>query len=71
MAIVSSTKTVGHAQIDGRRYVQEVHTDGEGGQYVREYLAAADADHDAILASHAAQLAVVLAEQEIEQILNG
>lgn len=71
MAIVSSTKTVGHAQVDGRRYVREVHTDGDGGQYVREYLAAVNADHDALLAMHAAQLQVVLAENEIEQILNG
>lgn len=71
MAILSSTFAVGHAQADGRRYVTERHTDDAGGVHEREYLAALGADHAAIAAAYAVELADELAAGEFEAILNG
>lgn len=71
MAIVSSTHTVGHEQVDGRRYVVELHTDSTGAVHMREYLAAAGADHAAIRDARAALLSVELAEAEAGQVTEG
>jgi broad specificity phosphatase PhoE len=73
MAITSSTYTLdGHAQVDGRRYVRETHTDSDGQQHVVEYLAPAgwtDVEYAATMQARAAQLAESLAESEFDQIL--
>jgi hypothetical protein len=71
MAIVSSTHVVAHAQIDGRRYVTETHTDSDGGVHVVEYLAAVGADYVAIRTARAGQIAEQLAAQEADAILAG
>jgi hypothetical protein len=43
MAITSSVVTVGHAQIDGRRWVREVHSDAQGEAQTVDYLGSSDA----------------------------
>lgn len=69
MAIVSSTHTVGHAQIDGRRYVVESHTDHLGIVRAVEYLAAVGTNYVAVRAARAAQLDVQLAEAEASALI--
>lgn len=44
MAITQSTYTEGPPQVDGRRYVQERHTDDNGKTYEFEWLGKQDAD---------------------------
>lgn len=68
--IVSSNYTVGHEQVDGRHYVNEVHTDSQGKQYTFEYLAAINTDYQAILTARAAQLETELAEQEANGLID-
>lgn len=63
------TVTVGHAQRDGRRYVLEVHTDGQG-EFARvTYLAPVGADHDAIATAREPVLLASAAEQEAESAI--
>lgn len=69
MAIVSTAINAGHEQIDGRRYVEELHTDHLGVVHSIEYLAAADADTAAIAAAHAVQIAEDMAEAEAAALL--
>lgn len=69
MPIITSTHTVGHAQVDGRRYVTEQHTDDLGAVMTLEYLAAADADHVAIRTARAAQINEQLAEAEAQALI--
>lgn len=69
MAIVSSTYVVGHPQIDGRRYVREVHTDSAGAEHVREYLAPVGTDYAAVANTYATVLADQLAEAEFNEAL--
>lgn len=69
MSIVSSSFSVGHAQVDGRHYVVETHTDHLGVLHLREYLADVTADCAAIAADYAVRLAVTLAEAEFEDRL--
>jgi hypothetical protein len=58
------TVTVGHAQRDGRKFVLEVHSDGQG-EYSRiEYLADPLADFNAIATAREPVLIASLAEQE-------
>lgn len=71
MPIVTSTHTAGHAQVDGRRYVTEWHTDDLGAVITLEYLAAADADHAAIRTARAAQINDALAEAEATELSGG
>lgn len=71
MAIVSSTYTVGHAQVDGRKYVAEQHTDSAGVVHRVRYLAAVGANYQAIADARAVVLADQLAAQEFEGIVNG
>lgn len=70
MAIVSSTHTVGHLQVDGRRYVTEAHTDSVGTVHRREYLAPAAADYVAIRDAWAVALASALAEAEASALVS-
>lgn len=56
--------TVGHAQKDGRRYVLEVHTDGQGEFARLEYLAAPGTDYEAVATAREPVLIEGLAEQE-------
>ena len=69
MPIVSSTHTVGHAQIDGRRYVTELHTDDVGAVLPAEYLAPLGADYVAIRNARAAQINEQLAEAEAAALI--
>lgn len=71
MPIVSSTHTIGHAQIDGRRYVTERHTDDIGAVLEVEYLAADGADYTAIRAARASKINDELAEAEANALING
>jgi hypothetical protein len=57
---------VGHAQVDGRRYVLEIHTDAQG-EFARiDYLAADGLDYDAVATAHEASLLESSAAQELE-----
>lgn len=71
MAIILSTHTVGHAQADGRRYVEEFHTDTVGVVHRVEYLAAAGADYVAIRDARAGQISEALAEAEFQALIGG
>lgn len=59
--IVTSTYTEGPAQVDGRRYVSELHTDDRGQTYAFEWLG--DQDADLVLADRAAVLSAQIAAQ--------
>ena len=71
MPIVSSTHTLGKVQVDGRRWVVEDHTDSLARHQFVEYLAPIDADYVAIRTARAAQITVQLADQELQNIVNG
>lgn len=59
--------TTGHAQIDGRRYVIEVHSDAQG-EFARvEYLAVDGANTNAIATARNARLLVDYADNEAAQ----
>lgn len=71
MGITSSTYTQdAHQQPDGSVYVYESHTATGGEVFPITYLAAPGADKAALLASHAAALADMLAEREFSEALN-
>lgn len=59
--IVSSTYTEGPPQVDGRRYVRELHTDDRGQTYAYEWLG--DQDAAMVLADRAAVLSAQIAAQ--------
>ena len=59
--IVSSTYTEGPPQVDGRRYVSELHTDDRGQTYTYEWLG--DQDATMVLADRAAILSAQIAAQ--------
>jgi hypothetical protein len=67
--IVNSTHTVGHAQIDGRRYIAEQHTDHLANVYIFEYLAGS-VNYVAIRTARAVQLERDLAWAEAEEVIN-
>ena len=70
MSIVSSSYTVDAvADAYGRRIVHEAHTDSTGRVHRWSYLAAPDADMDAILAQHASATAAQLAEAEANELM--
>lgn len=72
MPIVSSTYTVGPLEACGRRWVREAHVDDLAVVHVREYLGEASGqDRSAILAAHAAELNEMLAQAELEVVING
>lgn len=66
MPIVSSTVTVGHSQIDGRKYVTEKHTDGLGIVHQAEYLAAGTVNHTSIMAARASSIAASQKAAELD-----
>lgn len=69
MPIVSSTYKVGHAQANGRRYVEEFHTDSNGVVHRVEYGPMPDGtDYQAIMEARAVQIAEQLAQQEAEAL---
>ena len=70
MSITSSTHTEGPAQVDGRHYVTETHTDHLGETYALEYLAPVGADYVAIRSARAVSLEAQLAEAEADALLN-
>jgi hypothetical protein len=70
MSIVSSTHVEGPAQVDGRHYVTETHTDHLGEAYTLEYLAPVGADYVAIRTARAVSLEAQLAEAEADALLN-
>lgn len=65
MPVVASTYTEGPAQVDGRRYVKERHTDDAGRVYEYEWLGSQDAGP--VLSARAERLTALLAEQEAAQ----
>jgi hypothetical protein len=68
---MSFTVHVGHAQVDGRKYVLEVHSDAQGELARLEYLAEENADFNAIATARTANLIEQLAQQELEDaVLN-
>lgn len=72
MSIVSSTFILdAHTQADGRKYVQEVHTDSTGTVHTFNYLAQVGENYAAVMAARAVQLEIDLAEREAEEIVNG
>lgn len=71
MSIVSSISTIGHAQVDGRKYVTETHTDHLGNVYQIEFgpVTVANVDLAALRAARAATLVTQLADQEFKDRL--
>jgi hypothetical protein len=77
--VQSSTYIVGHAQANGRRYVEFVFTLDDGSTQrtergplpVPEDTAQATTYLDALAAEIGAQIEATLAEQEFEQIIGG
>ncbi len=65
MGIVSSVLVAESAQKDGRKWIQETHTDNVGLVYVIRYLAAVGLDTAAIMAARATQLGDDLTAAEI------
>lgn len=70
MAIVSSTYTVGGAQIDGRHYVREDHVDNLGAHWVLEYLADVGTDYSAVMAARVAGLWDRIVDGDCAQVLS-
>lgn len=64
------TVTIGHAQKDGRKYVEEVHSDGVGEFSRQEYLAVDGADTNAIATARNAALLISFAEQEARDVVD-
>lgn len=72
--MVSSTHVVGHAQVDGRRYVVELHTDVVGVVRRAEWLSPgnlSDAELTEICTARAAALDTELADREAFEKVNG
>lgn len=65
--IVSSTYTEGPAQVDGRRYVTERHTDDEGREHKFEWLG--DQDAALVLTARAERLNALIAEKRAAQLV--
>jgi hypothetical protein len=72
VSIVSSAYVAdGHTQLDGRRYVEEAHTDSVGVVHSVRYLAPVGADYQAIANARASQIADALAEAEAQAAIDG
>lgn len=69
MSIVSSTYVVGNAQVDGRRWVTERHTDSASTIHVCEYLADVGTDYAAVMSSRVALLNERLANEDTVRLL--
>lgn len=68
-AIISSTCTAGNAQADGRQYIAERHTDGDGVVYDFSYLADVGTDINLVLTERAAILNTQLAAKAAAQAI--
>ena len=66
MPITSSVLTQESAQADGRRWIEEVHTDHLGLRHVYRWLAAVGADANAVMAARVARILEQLEAAEIE-----
>lgn len=64
MPIVNSSYSTGHLQVDGRRYVREVHILNTGLQKIIEYLAKANIDYNAVMLARVPIINAALAEDE-------
>jgi hypothetical protein len=62
--ITGSSYTLGYLQVDGRRYVIEIHTLNVGAAKIVQYLAAAGANYDAIMAARVPLINAALADDE-------
>lgn len=73
MPIVSSTYALGHAQRDGRRYVQERHLHSDGRTIEREYGPVDEkaVDCQAVADAYARLIDAALADTELRQIIDG
>lgn len=69
MTIVSSVIASDSAQRDGRRWIEEIHTDQLGLKYIRLYLVDAGYDANAALAAYVAVLEDGIAAAEIQNNL--
>jgi len=67
MSIVSSVIVADNVQVDGRRWIDELHTDNLGLTYGQHYLADAGFDANAALAVHATKLTNDINDAEIER----
>ena len=65
--IVSSVIALNNLQVDGRRVIEELHTDDQGNQYTFDYMADPDTDINAVLAQRADDLNAQLAAQAQSQ----
>lgn len=70
MSIVTSSHTVGHAQVDGRRYVTEIHTDHIGEAHRIEYLAPVGANYESVMSARAIRIEDELAQAEANALLD-
>ena len=70
MPIISTSISIEHAQIDGRRYVTEAHTDHLGVDHRITYLSEVGTDYASVAAARVSQIEIALAEQEINEILS-
>lgn len=69
MSIVSSELTEETAQTDGRKWIEERHTDHVATVHVIRYLAASGLDINAVMAARVGTLETALAQTEISEIL--
>lgn len=73
MPIVASAYVLGHAQRDGRRYVQERHSHSDGRAFTREYGPVDEkmVDCQAVADAYARRIEAALADQELRAIVDG
>src|SRR5574337_928000 len=70
MSIVSSTFALdGSAQVDGRTYCTETHTDNVGIAHVILYLAPIGCDYAAVLSARAVTIAAQLVADDVARII--
>lgn len=68
MALASSF-VVGHAQVDGRRYVVERHIDSAGKTHVVEYLADDGTDYTAVMLARGVGLEAALKDADVHDCI--
>lgn len=67
MALTFEIRPEGHTQKDGRRWVVEIHSDGQGEVARFEYKSLDSIDRNAIATARSARLAVDLADREARE----
>lgn len=68
--VYSSYVAEKHAQADGRVWVRETHIDSEGRTYHYDYLRGPGMDSDAIMAERVRIVNEMLAQCEVDEVLN-